>query len=440
VPAISARALGAYRALLGAALFLIVVSQRIDAVPFDGQRVYSPLAAAPWVRALAADQVATMAVHVGALSAATAFALGVLPRTSYALLVALVALRTLFVLLQAGAHDWGTPLLTLLGLLVVPWNEAPPLLAHLRGRRAAPDASAADVSSPYRSWRYGFAVWLPGLTIGLAFAAAALEKLRRSGIEWVTTGAVRYHFVEDAANAPFELGLWIATRPELSVLLSFGGLLVEAAFIAVVFIARWRGRLALGTAAAALMAGFFVFQGIHWWPWLMLLTAFLPWNRGTGARESAADRRLSPVHAGIVMCLVAGQAWASYRRVEIEPLLSHYPMYSSTYESPEHYEHAHAEMRFHAGGQDVTARVRQAGGGGPISRALEASPKERQLDPAIREALDEFRARYEGMHGEVPVALDVFERSRPFDWEQGHFNPERVRPLGRIEFAPPPRP
>ena len=433
VPGISAQALGAFRALLGAALFLIVATHRIDAVAIDEQRIYSPFVAAPWVRALAASELATLVVHAGALLAAATFALGVVPRASCALLVAALTLRTLFVLLQAGAHDWGTPLLTLLGLLIVPWNEAPRLLPMRRGG-GVPAGSAGASAIAERSRRYGFAVWLPGLTIGLALAAAALEKLRRSGVEWVTTGAVRYHFVEDAANAPADIGLWIATRPGLAVALSFAGLLVEAAFIGVVFVSDWRGRLAFGLAATALMAGFWLFQGIQWWPWLMLLPAFLPWNRG-GRMAPADAGRLSLVHAAVVALLLGGQGWASYHRVEIEPLLSHYPMYSGTYESPEHYEHSHTEMRFQAAGHDVTARVRAADGGGAISRALAASDADRRADPGIGAALAGFRARYRSLYGEVPPVLDVSERSQPFDWQRGRFQPEVVRPIGRIELV-----
>jgi hypothetical protein len=433
IPAISVRALAAFRAILGASLFLIVLTHPIGAVPFDAQRVYSPLVAAGWVRMLSASEVATSLVHLAALAAAAAFAIGWLPRASFVALVSAIFLRTLIILQQAGAHDWGTPLITLLGLLVVPWNDPPPIYQSWthdrpltgRGQRSAPaDGSVA----------YGFAIWLPGLTIGLAFAAAALEKLRQSGLDWITNGTVRYHFVEDSANAPLDLGLWIATQPRLAVLLSLGGILIEAAFIGIIFVRRWQSRAAFGLAAAGLMVGFWIFQGVHWWPWLMLLTAFLPWNRG--AEAAGAGPGLKPIHGIVIVLLIAGQVWASYRRVEIEPLLSHYPMYAGTYESAEAFDRAHTQLRFRADGTDITDRVRAVDGYGVMTRALDIPADARQGDEEISAALAEFRRRYAARFGAPPAALDGFRLTRPFDWQSGRFKPEVLEPIGRVELVP----
>jgi hypothetical protein len=432
VPHISARALGLFRTLLGAALFLIVLTHPIRAVPLEAQRVYSPLAAADWVRALAAGETATSAVHWLACISALSFAAGFFARPAYVVLVAALVLRTLFILLQAGAHDWGTPLITLLALVVVPWGASGRLIDAWRPGAVAVPHGAADPLE--RRLAYGFAVWLPGLTIGLAFAAAALEKLRQSGLGWVTHGAVRYHFVEDASNAPFEAGLWVATQPRLAVLLSLFGILVEGLFIAVIFVRGWQARAMFGLAAASLMAGFWVFQGIHWWPWLMLLAAFLPWARGVDAASGAGAPDLRLRHALVVALVIAGQVWASYRRVEIEPLFSHYPMYASTYESPEHYEHAHEQLLFRANGSDITDRIRAAGGGGVISRALESGKAARESHPEIRDSLIDLRNRYVSLYGEAPDAVEAFLFKRPFDWQAGRFTGEVIEPLGTVQL------
>ena len=433
VPPITARALGAFRAVLGIALFLIVVAHPIRVVPVDQQHVYSPLSAAAWVRALAASDAGVSAIQIAAGVSALSFAAGIVPRVAYAVLVGALFLRTLFILLQAGAHDWGTPIVTLLALLVVPWNAAPGLAAGVLRRRRHRAEASDDADPPIRSRAYGFAVWLPGLTLGLAFAAAALEKLRRSGFEWVTDGAVRYHFVEDAHHAPFELGMWIATQPRLAIWLSLGGILVESFFIGVIFVRHWGARAAFGLAAAGLMAGFWVFQGIHWWAWLMLLFAFLPWDR-SGVETAASG--LKPVNALVVAALVAGQAWASYRRIEIEPLFSNYPMYSNTYNSPEDYEHAHAQLRFRANGGDITDRIRAADGNGILSLALENPAASPTSQEEIRQALSEFRKRYTGLYGEAPDAVEAFLFRRPFDWQAGRFTGEVLEPLGTVQLSP----
>src|SRR5688572_24146466 len=421
VPPITARALGVFRAFLGISLFLIVLSSPIRTVPLEEQHVYSPLAGVGWVRALAASNAGVLTVQTLAGVTALMFAGGVFARAAYAALVAALFLRTLFILLQAGAHDWGTPIVTLLALLVVPWNDAPPLAALLSRLRARVASAPGIGEPPQRSRAYGFAVWLPGLTIGLALAAAAIEKLRRSGLEWVTDGAVRYHFVADAHNAPFELGLWGATQPRLAIWMSLCGLLLEALFIGVIFVRDWRARALFGLAAAGLMAGFWVFQGIHWWAWLMLLAAFFPWDR---SGIETAPPALKPVHALVVAVLISGQAWASYRRIEVEPLLSHYPMYSNTYNSPEHYEHAHSQIRFRTNGADITDRIRAADGTEVLSRILDSASGTQESRSEIRQALAEFRARYVGLYGEAPPAVDAFLFKRPFDWEAGHFTAE----------------
>ena len=433
IPAIDAVSLGVFRTLIGGSLFLIVLAYPIDAVPLEAQRVYSPLAGAAWVRALAASGAATAAVHVLALASALAFAAGIRPRVAYAVLVGTLSLRTLFILLQAGAHDWGTPLLTLWALVVVPWNDAPSPLAAVRrnDRTSGRESASGDVVSQ-RSWRYGFAVWLPGLTLGLAFAAAALEKLRRSGLDWITTGAVRYHFVEDAANAPFDLGLWVATQQPLAVALSLGGILIEASFIAVIFVRDWRLRAIFGLAAAGLMLGFWVFQGIHWWAWLMLLFAFLPWNRTC---HDAPREGLQPMYGIVVAALLAGQVWASYHRIEVEPLLSNYPMYSTTYGSPEDYEQHHRRLVIRTNGVDITERVQAVDGAGPVSRAAESAAGAQPPDPEVRRALGEFRERYERAFGPAPASVEVFFFKRSFDWKAGRFNPEAFEPLGTVSLV-----
>jgi hypothetical protein len=433
IPRISARALGVFRLLLGASLFLIVLTHPIRSVPLDQQRVYSPLAGAEWVRNLAANPAGTSIVHVLACVSAIVFAAGIFSRIAFAVLVAALFVRTLLILLQAGAHDWGTPIVTLLALLAVPWNDAPGLVAMWPGRGAGGPAGSREIAADERRYAYGFAVWLPGLTIGLAFAAAALEKLRRSGLAWVTDGAVRYHFVEDAPNAPFELGLWVATQPRLAVLLSLCGILVEALLIGVIFVRQWRQRAMFGLAAAGLLAGFWIFQGILWWAWLILLAAFLPWNRADAGRERTG-LDLKPVHAVVVALLVAGQLWASYRRIEIEPLFSHYPMYSSTYDSPEYYERAHARLRFRANGRDITDRIEAAGGDAVIMQALEShgAADERRSD--VRRALADFRSRYTQLYGEAPSVVEAFRFSRPFDWQSGRFHSEVMEPLGTVDL------
>jgi len=428
VPRLSASHLAIFRAILGFALLLILIDDPIRAVPRDLQHAYSPLADIGWIHAVGASATATAALQLLACGAAIAFALGIRARLSYVILVAVLLLHAILLLLRRGTHDWDLPIVTLLGLVVVPWADAPPLW-HLRAARSGDDNHARLA--------YGFAVWLPGLTVGLAFAAAAYAKLHRSGLEWITGGAVRYHFVDDGRNAPFTLGLWVATHPSVAVLLSLAAVLVETLFILVVFARGWRTRAAIGLAGVGLMAGFFVFQGVHWWPWLLLFTAFLPWGRTAGVSRDAmrsGRRELGPVHVAVVVALISAQVYASYRAIEVEPLLTNFPMYSITYESPEHFEHSREQLLFEADGVDITDRVREAMGASTLEAFAQQPPRGGGADRPAAE-LTEFCSRYTTLYGACPSSVDVLLlRRNPFDWQAGRYLPERRQPLGTVRL------
>ncbi len=430
VPAISASRLAIFRAILGFAFLLILLYDPIRAIPREVQHAYSPLADAAWVHAVGASTAATLALQLIGCAAATAFALGVRARISYVTLVAVLLVHTFVLLLRRGVHDWDLPIVTLIALILVPWGDAPPLWQLGRARRDG----ATEVSPAY-----GFAIWLPGFTIGLAFAAAAYAKLHRSGLEWVTGGAVRYHFVDDGRNAPFTLGLWVATHPRVAVVLALAAVLVETLFILVVVARGWRARAAIGLAGFGLMAGFFVFQGVYWFPWLILFTAFLPWNRGIdGPRGpvSSARRCLTPLHAVVLIVLVSAQVYASYRAIEIEPLLTNFPMYSITYQSPEHFERSREQLLFEAGGVDITDHVREAMGAATLEAIARQPAQAGGPGGELSAALAEFRARYTMLYGACPPAIDVaLLRRNPFDWQAGRYLPEMRERLGTVRLS-----
>ena len=421
VPAIGARSLGFYRAIIGFSFLLVLLLvDPITAVPLDVQRTYSPLVSPAWVHAFAASQSIAVALEIIGVASALLFALGLWARTSYFVLVAVLLTHATMLLVRRGVHDWDLPMAALLGLLVVPWSAAPPLTTLWRTRD--------EDGPPQRA--YGFAIWLPGLAIGLAFAAAAYAKLHTSGLAWITGGAVRYHFVDDSRNAPFGLGLWVATHPDVSVVLSAFAILVEALFVLVVFFPGWRTRAGFGLVGVGLLAGFYVFQGVHWFPWWILFVAFLPWNRHASGAD-AMGSKVPRACAAVVAVLIGAQLWASYRAIEIEPLLSNYPMYAITYESPEHFELAQARYIFEASGADITERVDGAAGRRTLEAVVERSAKGLASDE-LAPSLAEFQDRYARLYGTAPPAIDVFRIRKPFDWTAGRYLPEVRDRLGRV--------
>jgi hypothetical protein len=413
IPAITPRQFAVFRLMIGLALLgLLLFYEPIRAVSREQQYAYSRAAAAEWIRALAADEDRMATLQMAACASAVLFAVGILARPAYTLLTVILTLHVLTVLLRRGwVHDWILPMTTLWALLVVPWGHAPSLFRV----RSAPDTQPG-------SRVLGFAIWLPGLTIGLAFAAAAFAKLDRSGLAWITNGSVRYHFVEDGANAATTLGLWLATQSRAAVVLSLAAFVVEALFILVVFARSWRARAAFGLAGAMLMLGFFLFQGVAWAPWWMLFAAFLPWNRQP---TPDSGRDIAWLNALVVVFLIASQVWASARRLEIEPFLSNYPMYSHTYDSTADFDRNHRRLRFYAGGRDITNQVGQADG----EDVLAAAAARTDISVSDLERLGDFSRRYARLIGDSPSEIDVVMEPL-FDWQHGRFS--NPRPVGTV--------
>ena len=419
VPRITARSLGVFRAVLGFGFLLILLfADPIISVPLDLQSAYSPLVDVGWMHRLAASEAGTFTLQVVGCLSALLFAVGIWARPSFVVLVTVLLTHATLLLVRRSVHDWDLPIATLLALLVVPWGDAPPIF-NLRSH------------SGETSRAYGFAVWLPGLTIGLAFAAAAYAKMQTSGLAWITSGAVRYHFVDDGQNAPVDLGLWIATQPDLAVVLSALVVLIEAIFIIVIFVSGWRARAAFGLAGAVLMSGFYLFQGVHWWPWLILFAAFLPWNRVAPARAIDGRRDLTWVHGGVV----AAQISASYRAIEIEPLLSNYPMYAITYRSPEHFEYSHGRPYFEVEGSDITSRVAAAGGASTLMTIAELRGAGVAVSPELASALADFNGRYAALFGTAPEAIDAVLLLEPFDWQAGRYLPPARERVGTVRLS-----
>jgi len=94
----------------------------------------------------------------------------------------------------------------------------------------------------------------------------------------------------------------------------------------------------MGLCAAAMLAGFAVFQGIVWPGWWILLVGFLPWHRIGGASYASAAGSLSLAQRVIVPAFVLIQLVVSAARIEARPIVSAYDMYATTYASDEEYE------------------------------------------------------------------------------------------------------
>ena len=154
------------------------------------------------------------------------------------LFIAGAASRFSYLMLTFGAFAWATVLTTRLGyhmvsallvalLCLIPsrWGDTWSVDAWWRRRQLR---LPARTGTPQE---YGYTIWMPGVVVGVIFAAAAVAKLHESGIAWILNGTVKYHFLSDAASAPLDWGLRVGLYPKLAVALSFAAILIEAAIV-----------------------------------------------------------------------------------------------------------------------------------------------------------------------------------------------------------------
>jgi hypothetical protein len=347
IPEVSPEAAALFRIVFGMATLLVFAASPVSPADVPSQRLTTN---ATWlVRAVGNVFIATpdLTNYVGPWLwiSGLLFIAGVLTRWSYAAFVAGAVAWGAVHSLQVGHHPFSALLIALVCLLPSRWGDAWSIDAWLRRRRLA---SARE---------YGYSVWIPGVVLGIALAAAATAKLREGGVGWILNGTVKYHFVTDAANAPVDWALRFALEPTTAIALSFGALAVESLVFPAAVVGTWIVRLLAGVAVIAMLAGFWFFQGVFWPGWWVLLLSFAPWHRlapgpakaghyehdahgdEVGGNDRLRTSRLKPSHAqaAFLVFAVSQQIFVSARRIEAPPLFSAYDMYSKTYASPSEY-------------------------------------------------------------------------------------------------------
>lgn len=402
----------------------------------------------PWLHGLAEHTRATIWIHRAMLGATVAFAIGICTRLAVVLVAALATLHALVLLQRQSAHDWGLPVVALWLLTLVPWGDALSVDAAWRRFRGTPVPSRTPAE-------YGLAVWIPGFALGVAWLAAAFAKMDSGGLAWITGGAVRYHFVTDANQAPGDWGLRIAGHMVLAQLASLGGILLEALFVLHIFFGSWRVRAAFGLAGAALLSGFVLLQGVFWPMWWVLLLAFAPWHeltslvvggseRGSPAPTSSGSSGwLKPWQIAVLGAFALQQVVFSGIRLEIEPLISDYGMYSSTFRSTQEFDDYFASkrrtVRFAATDAptvDVAERLADLPtAGDTIALALDELRRSPELAPDTRAALRRVVEAYERQYHEPMPRLHVQATEPRFDWTSGRFAPSRQIDYGIVDFA-----
>jgi hypothetical protein len=437
VPPLTASALGAFRMAFGTAMMLALLRETPpDAIPFEAQRASSWLARQDLIRQLAATPEAGELTRQLGAAALALFAVGLWPRG--ALTVAASAI-TLFVgigLNQKAMHDWGIPLITLWALTFVPWHDSVGVQSGLARWRRRPVVPAAPRVR-------GLALWLPTLTLGVAFAAAAFAKLDTSGLAWITGGAVRFHFLQDAHQAPVQWGLLVAGSDPAAIGLSLAAVATEGLFWLAALTPSLLVRSVFGFAGITMMSGFFLFQGVFWPAWWALFLVFLPWplvDRLRAARKPDTDAALATASlpaaaSAVVVAIVAQQPIVSALRLESEPFLSDYSMYSYTWPSKRAFSEQFGEKITYA----LSVEGRAPDGfhdwlrATPVffdalNEAAGLSVRGVAWSDRTRAAVGAARRAYQTDFGEPLSLVDVRQLVQRFDWDKGAFD-ARPRPM-----------
>lgn len=339
IPAGSAEQVAAFRVVFGFALLALFLDQRVGpASVLQSTNVLTPLHR--WLIApFAGAPMLTQWVLPWLFCWTTLFILGAASRVSYLMLTFGACAWATLMTTRLGYHIVSALLVALLCLIPSRWGDAWAVDAwwRRRHRRAPVTATSAQ--------EYGYTLWIPGVVIGVVFAAAAVAKLHESGIAWILNGTVKYHFLSDAAAAPLDWGLRVGLYPKLAIALSFFAILIESTVVFGAFARRYVYRAIAGMAAVALLSGFALFQGLFWPAWWLLLLSFLPWHWMLRESPPVQSRNRFPLDVArlrpqvlVVIVLIAQQLIVSGLSLEAGPALSTYGMYSNTYDSPEAYE------------------------------------------------------------------------------------------------------
>jgi len=339
IPVGSAEQVAVFRIVFGLALLALFLAQPVGpASVLQGANTLTALhqwLLAPFVRA----PYLTQWVLPWLLLSSALFIAGAASRLSYLMLTFGAFAWATLMTTRLGYHMVSALLVTLLCLIPSRWGDAWSIDAWWRRRNRKAPARARTPEE------YGYTLWMPGVVIGVIFAAAAMAKLRESGIAWILNGTVKYHFLSDAAAAPVDWGLKVGLYPKLAVALSFGAILIESLIVFGAFARTYVYRAIAGIAGVALLSGFALFQGLFWPAWWLLMVSFLPWHWLEGhpmsarsANVSASDIARLRLQPWIVVMFIAQQLLVSGLSLEAGPALSTYGMYSNTYDSPAAYE------------------------------------------------------------------------------------------------------
>lgn len=332
VPAVTARTLGICRALIGTLMlyFLLHSSpQAFAGAAGAGSRGLARLLDFRGsLTALSASPDFISWLYWSLLALTCLFAVGLFTRLATVLLVTLLWLGSM---LGGFGHFINPFLLGMTATVVAPWGDAVSIDALLR-RKARPNSP-----SPF----YGYPIWLLGLCIGLAYAAAGLSKIILTDGAWLWDTGARFGFLADANKALSDIGLTISNSYALALVASIVACIGQIVYVYACFTRSPRVKYAICfLVALPFLFGLMLTMGLFWWPWgILVLVLYLPWlqldkliskERAATLIDAPGRWRHRNWFLATACALIALQLYAVLSQREFEPVYSNYPMYATS--------------------------------------------------------------------------------------------------------------
>lgn len=341
VPEVSARTLAVFRIVF--ATLLLYFSGYVSQDALHRLKDNTPKYHAnsfEFLKAIAQSDVAVALIDHGITVLLVCLLIGFLSRILFPVLVVLYWLAAL---LMNEGHSMTPLVLALTGALPARWSDAMSVDRLLGIAKPVPG----------RTRLYGYPIWLVGLAIALAYAAAGFSKLVLTNGKWLWETGVRWGFVADLNNAVVDWGLFFVNNYWMALL---GSIFASFGQILYLYSCFTRNPLIKGAiglfVAVPFLIGLILFMGLIWWAWLVLIVMlYVPWPQLARLWDSpatiAADvtplRQFPGHHRWFILTttfMLSGHAAAVGMQQEYEPLISHYPMYAVHFRSNTQYEKA----------------------------------------------------------------------------------------------------
>lgn len=270
-----ARRLAAMRiALFGLVALRLATNDDFGSVAGQPGALFDPVSLFHLLPSMPSPGLTSLAQVLGILAAVLAAA-GVWPRVTFPSAFALAVFLNL--MLNATGkivHNDVVVILCLLPLLATP--TAASRVWVLRTPRAGRRPGVAD--ERLEGVSFGWPIRTSMVIVGLAYLFVGLQKLRYSGLDWVTTDNLRNVLwaSSDSHADPNALALFVADRSWLAHLFAAGTLLVEIGFILCLPFARLRWFFV--PAAVGLHLGIWLAMGLDYIPQaLAVVIIFVNW-------------------------------------------------------------------------------------------------------------------------------------------------------------------